>query len=254
MDNDSTIKVQMYRDSTGAPDLSGAYRGLRIHALGGLHEFVAGRVLASVPAGAELLDLAAGTGAMSLRLRDLGYAVTATDYVAENFRLHTSIPFFRADLNGNFSDTREATFDAIVAAEIIEHLENPRHFARQCGKLLRSGGKLILSTPNVDNLASVVKFLRYGSFQWFGDFEYEHDGHITPLTQWQLAKCFEEAGFAFLWRGSFGNRDDVFKPSRRSLLLRQLLRLFTPGRGELGREIFVAVLEKPAPSCLHMAA
>jgi len=39
-------------------------------------------------------------------------------------------------------------FDAIVAGEVLEHLENPYRFVRDCREALRPGGRLVLSTPN----------------------------------------------------------------------------------------------------------
>ena len=203
------------------------------------------QVLMHSQTGETALDLAAGTGAMSLRLIDSGYKVTATDYVPENFRLHDSVPFFASDLNNDFSQGREAQFDIVMASEIIEHLENPRHFARECFKLLKSGGKLFLSTTNVDSVASIVSAMRTGTFQWFGETNYDRDGHITPLTQWQVDKCFKEAGFTFLWAGSYGDRDGWLKGSPRLLLLSKLIDRLTTLKNELKNQIFVVILEKP---------
>lgn len=42
----------------------------------------------------------------------------------------------------------DASFDSIVAFEIIEHLEQPRRFAAELCRLLRPGGTAFLSTPN----------------------------------------------------------------------------------------------------------
>jgi len=39
-------------------------------------------------------------------------------------------------------------FDAVLAGEVIEHLEDPYRFLRSCREVLRPGGRLILSTPN----------------------------------------------------------------------------------------------------------
>lgn len=90
-----------------------------------------------VRVGATVLDMAAGSGALSLRLQDAGYAVQATDYVTENFRLRDRIPFIQLDLNSDFSEAFQQPFDCIAACEIIEHPENPRHFMRQCKRSLR---------------------------------------------------------------------------------------------------------------------
>jgi 2-polyprenyl-3-methyl-5-hydroxy-6-metoxy-1,4-benzoquinol methylase len=239
-----TLLVDEYRRAAKSEFANYSYKGLRIHALPGLHEFTFARVKEHVKMGATILDLAAGSGAMSKRLIDSGYNVIATDYVVENFRLHDSVPFFMADLNAGFSKGREQNFDAIVASEIIEHLENPRHFARECFKLLKPEGFLILSTPNVDCAASVAHFISDSTFQWFSDASYDLDGHITPLTQWQLDKCFKEAGFDAVWNGSFGDRHGLLRGSPRLLLLSKLIDKLMKRKNELRNQIFVSVMRR----------
>lgn len=239
-----TVLVDHYRQAALLDHAQYAYKGLHIHALPGLHEFTFSCVERYVPAGSTILDLAAGSGAMSMRLADAGYRVTATDYVVENFRLADTIPFFMEDLNAGFSRGRESTFDAIVASEIIEHLENSRHFARECFKILKPGGTLILSTPNIDCPAAIAHFIRDATFQWFSEENYKHDGHITPLTQWQLQKSFHEAGFEVVWNGSFGDRHGFVRGSPRLLLLSKILDRLMTQKNELRDQIFVAVFRR----------
>lgn len=240
-----TILVEPYRKAATAGSSAVGYKGLPIHALPGLHEFTARHVRHHCNQGDVLLDIAAGSGAMTLRLIDSGFNVIATDYVSENFRLHQSIPFFQADLNDRFSSGREVQFDGVVASEIIEHLENPRHFARECFKVLKPGGKIILSTPNIDCAASIISFMRAGTFQWFGDIEYKEEGHISPLTQWQIEKCFKEAGFSLLEKTSFGDQVGKLKGSPRLVLLSHLVKRMSTIPAHLNNQIFVAIFEKP---------
>lgn len=238
----ATIHVDMYRTAADL-NLGEGYKGLRIFALPGLHEFTAERVYAHALAGGSVLDLAAGSGAMSQRLVDAGFEVTATDYVTENFRLHSSVRFFQSDLNGHFSSGRESAFDTIVASEIIEHLENPRNFMRECFATLKAGGTLVISTPNLDNAASIATFIRSETFPWFGDVEYKRDGHLTPLTQWQIGKCASEAGFQVVELASFGDPYGSVRGSPRMLMLSKAIALLRP-RNDLGRQIFVGVFRK----------
>lgn len=176
------------------------YRGLPIFAAPGLHEAAADLLATSAAPGARVLELGAGSGAMSLRLGDRGFDVTASDLFAESFKAAELDPgalrFVAADLNGDFAAQFPAGFDAVMALEVIEHLENPRHLLRQIRAVLPLGGQLVLSTPNIANPVSQALFLRHGQFQWFRDEDYREQGHITPLSPWVLEKALQECGFA----------------------------------------------------------
>lgn len=241
----ATVLVAHYRATAVSSKNHVGYQGLPIHALPGLHEFAFELFSRHCAPGSSVLELAAGSGAMSLRLANAGYRVTATDYVSENFRLHGSMPFFTCDLNQNFSHGHIASADHICALEIIEHLENPRHFARQCFQVLKPGGMLLLSTPNLDTAASIAMFMRDLSFQWFSDDDYARDGHITPLSQWQIDKCFTEAGFVRAWEGSIGDAYGRVRGSPRMLYLTRVIDFLMSRKRGLRQQIYVTLLHKP---------
>ena len=115
------------------------YKGLQIMSMPGLHSRVAEILAHLLPGGATILELASGTGALAARLTDAGFCISASDAVEENFRLHGRVPFYKVDLDAPFAATLPRQFQAVVAVEILEHLENPRHVFRQCIELLEPG-------------------------------------------------------------------------------------------------------------------
>jgi len=48
----------------------------------------------------------------------------------------------------------DEAFDALVSMEGIEHFENQAAFLRECARVLKPGGLLVLTTPNVLHLSS----------------------------------------------------------------------------------------------------
>jgi SAM-dependent methyltransferase len=115
------------------------------------HEQVVRLVNEFVPAGAAVLDIPAGTGACVRRLRTDGYEVVASDIEA-----HPALPaasFRRADMDEPLPFADES-FAAVVSIEGIEHIRRPFDFVRECRRVLRKDGVLVLSTPNISSLRS----------------------------------------------------------------------------------------------------
>jgi len=240
-----TILVEKYERLASAPlEDSCHYKGLRIHAVEGLHEYLLEKAKKHFQKNGFILDLACGTGAFSLRLREVGFDVAACDVVTNNFRLHGSVSFVKADLNGCFSDLFEKPFDGIVACEIIEHLENPRSFLRECKKLLRPGGAMILTTPNIDNPVSKASFLRNGTYMWYLDADYVNEGHIMPISQWLLKKCISESGLQLTWLGTYGDPFVYTRNWWKIRLFARFIQLFSKADKNLDGEILVMVVRR----------
>jgi len=58
----------------------------------------------------------------------------------------------------------DGEFDNVIVGELIEHLENPSQFYREAHRVLKSEGRLVISTPNPCNPIAVIKnelFNRY---------------------------------------------------------------------------------------------
>ncbi len=80
-----------------------------------------------------------------------------------------------------------------MAAEVIEHLENPRFMLREIQRVLRPGGKAIITTPNNESWRSLTSLLVRGQHVAFTETNYP--AHITPMLRADLYRVFTEAGF-----------------------------------------------------------
>jgi len=152
------------------------------------------KVLAAFGPAGDVLDFGAGTGQFTMRLQGTGRyrSVTAADLFPRAASLPDDIRWVQGDLNEPLP-LPDRSFDLIVAAEVIEHLENPRAVCRELFTLLRPGGRVVISTPNNESWRSIIALIVRGHFVHFGETAYP--AHITPLVRQDLDHVLAEAGF-----------------------------------------------------------
>jgi 2-polyprenyl-3-methyl-5-hydroxy-6-metoxy-1,4-benzoquinol methylase len=112
--------------------------------------------------GARVLDAPCGNGALTLALRDAGYDAWGTDVVPVACE-RLGAKFLVADLGAGIPCAPES-MDLVLSIEGIEHVENPYAFLRDVHRVLRPGGLLILTTPNIVSLRSRTRFLGSGFY------------------------------------------------------------------------------------------
>ena len=94
-------------------------------------------------------------------------------------------------------------FDTVVAGEIIEHLTyDPMHMLLEARRVLRDGGFLLITTPNVGSVTSVAKTLDgHDNPQIFFLYkrpaagEEQEIGHVREYTAYELGEAVKAAGF-----------------------------------------------------------
>jgi len=142
----------------------------------------------------RVLDIGAGQGALSQRLREAGARVSACDVVPEQFDV-PGVDFRPVGPDGRlpFDD---ASFDAAIAVEVLEHIDGHDRFFEEVARVLAPGGVVLFTTPNVLSLKSRLRFLFTGFFYSFGPLEpFTRDPvsqHIAPFSvnryEWMLSQ------------------------------------------------------------------
>ncbi len=133
------------------------------------------------------LDLPAGNGWVSDRLRDLGAEAVSADINEEK------LDFAQVDMEQPLP-FEDSYFDIIVCCEGIEHVFSPFNLFSEFARVLKKGGILVITTPNVQNLYSRWQFLCTGYLFQFDPFnkipledgKVADKGHISPVTYGQL--------------------------------------------------------------------
>ena len=94
----------------------------------------------------------------------------------------------------------ENRFDAAVSIEVIEHVENQFAFLRELARVVRPGGRVIVTTPNTLNTNSRVRTLLTGFPLLFDPLPVATSdprrlsGHIHPISPYYLAYGALRAG------------------------------------------------------------
>ena len=173
------------------------YKGMLVKADLGLHDQIAEKIQREVPAGAKVLDLGAGEGALSARLVDLGYQVTAVDKDQDSFKCEEAtfsrIDFDSADEITQLVKQHEDAFDAVLGIEVIEHVQDQWQYVRQLLKMVKPGGMVLITTPNTTSWLSRLMFFLTGRFHQFSDIDLTY-GHINPISSWVLNLILRESG------------------------------------------------------------
>jgi SAM-dependent methyltransferase len=109
--------------------------------------------------GRRVLDLGCRDGALT-REYAAGNEIVGVDAdeeaLAEAAKLGIETHWADLDQPLQFDD---ASFDAVVAGELLEHLRDPRGLVAEARRVLRPGGVFVASVPNVYRLKNRLRFL-----------------------------------------------------------------------------------------------
>lgn len=147
------------------------------------------------------LDIGPGHGNLIKLLRKEGSFITsACDYTADLMTLD-DVKVDIVDLNTQKLPYQDNAFDLVTCTEVIEHIEHYREALREMHRVLKPSGVLVVTTPNILNIKSRLRFLFFGFYNLFGPLHtkesciYSTGGHINPVSFFYLAHALMDAGF-----------------------------------------------------------
>jgi len=142
--------------------------------------------LRQLPPAGRVLVAGAGRGGLSWLLHRAGFEVCSIDLHPEHF-VAPALSCEKADVTHPLR-FEENSFDAVLAVEIAEHLENPWYFFREAIRVLRPGCPLIFTSPNVSNIFSRLEYLRSGVLPYFREESFVGCYHVTPIFPWAVSR------------------------------------------------------------------
>lgn len=145
--------------------------------------------------GERVLDLGCGVGTFTFELASREVDVVGLDYADESIKICRELAEklkLKADFQlADVADTglESNSFDVIIAADLTEHLypEVFKMFVKESKRLLRTGGKLIVWTPNPGH---VFEFLKMRNIILKRD-----EGHVGYKTIEELTRDLTGEGF-----------------------------------------------------------
>jgi 2-polyprenyl-3-methyl-5-hydroxy-6-metoxy-1,4-benzoquinol methylase len=171
------------------------YVPLNERPLGG-HSRLLAMALAGQPR--DVLDVGCSSGYLAAPLTAGGARVVGIelDPVAAEEARAVCARVIVGDIEAADLDLEDSSFDAIVCGDLVEHLRDPGTALARLRPLLRPGGRLVLTTPNVANWAIRLSLLG-------GRWRYTDRGildrtHAHLFTRNTLTETVESAGYRVL--------------------------------------------------------
>jgi len=154
------------------------------------------RTMDEIKDGDRVLDIGCGIGQFTTLVKGMfpNCEVWGTDISGEvidqNKRENSSIKYFQ-QIVGNQTELPNDYFDLVFSGEVLEHLDEPSDLFRDAHRVLKTGGKFVITTPSGSHIQSPEHM-----------YEFEHE---------DIEKLYKENGF--------GRHQFIYLPNQEHLLV-----------------------------------
>lgn len=147
----------------------------------------------------DVLDFGCGKGFVAAELKKGGNRISGIDALPLDAVDPIFEQYIQADLNTvavPMLSFRTKQFDRLLFLDILEHLQSPVRLLRDASCLLKPNGRILISVPNVANVAVRLALL-------FGRFDYTERGildrtHLRFFTRKSARRLAAEAGYEII--------------------------------------------------------
>lgn len=186
----------------------------------------------------RVLDVGCATGEVGAALKAHGKAREVVGLELSPAAAAEARRYLDAVIEGDIESVElpypDGYFDLLLYADVLEHLKNPWELAARQRRLLRPGGRVVASLPNIGHYSTLLMLLRQQwRYQELGIMDYTH---LRFFTRTSLRDLFTRAGYdevRLYRRGGEGPKQRLM----RALTLGYSTDFFIPG--------FVCVARNP---------
>lgn len=165
------------------------------------HYFAAG--MSTLKPGSLILDVGNAPGHVGIGFTLMGHQVRGLNLNANWRNTYPSQEWFErlnvveADIETSKIPFDDNTFDAVLFTEVLEHIGivHPRNIIQEISRVLKPGGVMIFSTPNVCNISNLYALLKGRNIFWAPEIFYGSlDRHNREFTPGEVAKLMADCG------------------------------------------------------------
>ena len=160
--------------------------------------------------GERLLDIGCGDGTLGYFAKNKYKEVYGIDISKEALKIakKRGIIVEKVNLNEEKLPFENEYFDAVTCLDVIEHVFEPRDLIKEINRVLKRGGSLVISTPNIRYWRHLFSLIVKGRFpKTSDDTEHWDGGHLHCFTYKDIELLLSEHGFEVLVKGGVFGRE-----------------------------------------------